>query len=249
MKVLLTGNLFHSYELEIVSAFQEINCHVDFAFNNIHGPFHELKDIVKRYKYGILPHRFNINFFLKNNIQSYNKNILNLLEKNKYDFILVIGGKTFDSNLFKSYSTPKILWSLDSLTNLNINEKLGDFEFIFSFEPSDLKVYKYLPNISYLGVGFNPAKFYPLNDKKIYNFSFIGSMYENREFMLNKLFNEFNNSVIIGAFKKSKFPILRKNNLKINVPLKDINKYFNQSYINLNIHHPQSRAWFKSKNL
>lgn len=246
MKILLTGNIFHEYHQDISDGLSELGHQVDCCFNNIHGPYHRLIDFHKRVGYGILPNKLNIHIFHQASVNRYNEQLQQLYATKKHDLVIVISGKTIADDTLQYFKCPKVLWMLDSIrTYPEVEQKLLLFDHLFLFEPTDVDyLHSKTPVIgSYpLLAGFNPTKFYPKHMKRIHDVSFVGSFYQNREQFLGGLARMgLQNPIIIGGFRKSKDVDLKRINTKSQVTFSEANSVFNQSRINLNIHHPQSK--------
>jgi MinD-like ATPase involved in chromosome partitioning or flagellar assembly len=58
--------------------------------------------------YGVLPNKFDLSYFKNLSIERYNKQLLYLYKKKKYDIVLIIGGKTINENTLEKITIPKI---------------------------------------------------------------------------------------------------------------------------------------------
>lgn len=244
MKILLTGDLFHNYDKDILEATIELGHEVDFLFNNLHGPFNLLKNFHKKLAFGILPNKLGIHFFVKQNVKRYNKTIQRLTSMHNYDLIVFIGGRTIEQNQLAQIKSPKVLWFMDGIElNPHVKVKLSLFDYVFFFEPTDTTNYKSILNnkCSSLHLGFNPKRFYPINSSFKYDFSFIGSYYDVRNDLLSKIVKEDSKGLIIGDYHRSNNPIIKKLNTRKQIEIAEVNEIYNQSIFNLNIHHVQSK--------
>jgi spore maturation protein CgeB len=247
MKVLLTGNLFHDYEIDIKSGIEELGHNVDMIFNNIHGPFHfrNIKTIPSWLKYGVLPDKFNVNYFIDRSVEHYNKAVQEKIKRGAYDILLVVGGKTISVETLNMFKGRKLFWFLDGLPRYPyIHPKLSCFDDIFVFEPTDVEYVREEFDLTarFLSVAFNPKKFFKKsNSVPQYDFSFVGSYYPKRDEYLSSISDISDNFCIYGDFFRSKTKTLRKRNTKVNAAPAEVNELFNASKININIHHAQSR--------
>lgn len=243
MKILLTGNTFHGYDVDLKNALLELDHEVVELFNNIHGPYNQINNVHKKWAYGILPQKLNFNYLINLSIAEYNKKLIQLNNTIKFDLIIFIGAKTVTEKTLSEIKSKKVLWFMDGVKYYEkLLPKFNYFEHVFIFEPTDLNYLKEnnIHNVSILNLGFNKKRFFPIQDSIKYDFSFVGSYYPNREEILNFVNNNNSNGVIYGDFKKSIYPKLKAVNAKSQINIKQTNSLFNQSFCNLNIHHPQS---------
>lgn len=245
MKILLTGNTFHGYDEDLLNGLKELGHEVDFLFNNIHGPFNNINQTHLKWMYGVLPSKFNVNYFKNKSIATYNQHLLKLIKANDYQLVLFIGAKTVFEETLTAIKIPKVLWFMDGVKYYtDLHEKFKLFDHLFLFEPTDKELLTFLPssNISILHLGFSTKRFYPLSSTKKFDFSFVGSFYPNRDEILKPIVDTFSNGVIYGDFKKSKYDAIKKLNQKAQISIAATNMLFNASKCNINIHHPQSIA-------
>lgn len=243
MRILLTGNSFHGYDSDVRDALTELGHQVTAVFNNIHGPFNTTADFSKKLAYGILPAKAKINWFVNQSVRSYNQTILNLIRKQAFDLVIVIGAKTLTEETLSQISIPKVLWFMDGILFYpQIRPKLNVFDHVFFFEPTDAK--REAENLnnrcSTLHLGFNPKRFFPLNIPRKYDFSFVGSYYPNRDELLHSVINDSSKALIIGDFTRSEHESIRKRNTQRQISIGEVNRLYNESAININIHHRQS---------
>jgi len=247
MKILLTGNLFHDYENDIKHGLEVLGHEVDMVFNNIHGPFHfrDVKTIPYWLKFGFLPDKFNINYFINDSIEQYNKAVQNKIKHHVYDALLVIGGKTISVETLSKFPGRKIFWFLDALPRyIEIHHKLPYYNNIFVFEPSDVEYAKenYNLDVTFLSVGFSPKKYFKIsNATKKYDYSFVGSYYPKRDEYLTEIIRVSDKFCIYGDFFRSKNKALKRKNEKISVHPMMVNELYNATKVNINIHHTQSK--------
>jgi len=244
MKILVIGNLFHNYDIDIVDALIELNHDVRYLFNNIYGPFNTLGNYHKKIVYGILPEKFSLDYFKEKQIRNYNSNILKILKKEKFNLIITIGGKSLTTETLERIKIPIVLWFMDDINRYTqVKQNLHLYDKVFFFEPTNTKLIKQELNINteVLHLAFNPKRFYPIkNINKRYKISFIGSNYPNREEILGLILESGIDVKIIGDFYKSKNLKIKSNLIKKQAKTNYINEIYNSSEINLNIHHPQS---------
>jgi len=243
MRILLTGNTFHGYDDDMLEALESLGHSVDILFNNIHGPYNTMSNFHKKVMYGILPNKLNLNNFISQSINRYNSNLQDLIKKNNYDFVLIIGAKTISEETLNTIKCPKILWFMDGISlHPKVQAKLHLFDFTFFFEPSDSTA-----NMEYLQakcrplhLGFNPKRFFPIASNYPLDFSFVGSYYPVRDELLNLIVKKDTNAEIVGDFQRSKYASIKKLNKRRQISIPEVNKLYNQTQVNINIHFHQS---------
>lgn len=243
MNILLTGNSFHGYDTDVRDALLELGHSVDFLPHNIHGPFNTKADFSKKLKFGILPAKFKFNAFVNQSIAHYNRLLLQLVNKNKYDLVLLIGAKTVTEVTLSAVKSPKVLWFMDGINYYPaVQPKLAHFDHVFFFEPTDTVAQASTLNdkCSTLHLGFNPKRFFPSNMARKFDFSFVGSYYPNRDELLHSVVDKTKNALIIGDFQRSAYESVRAINHTQQIPIEQVNQLYNSSKININIHHKQS---------
>ncbi len=246
MRILLTGNIFHDYEYDFYDALKELGHEVDMIFNNIHGPFHPryLPSVPNWVKYGFLPHKAKITWFFDRSVRLYNEQLSRMLSSKTYDLLLVIGGKTISPQVLASFPGRKVLWFLDSLTRYeDVMQKVPGFDHIFLFEPTDSEVVKkrFNKEAKFLATGFSPLIHLKTDSPKIFDCSFIGSFYPKRDLYLGNLEGITDNLAIYGDFFRANSAYVKSKVKHFHIKRKDCNKLYNQSRINFNIHHDQSK--------
>lgn len=245
MKILITGNLFHGYDNDIYQAILQEGHNVDFLFHNIQGPFNNISSLHKKLIYGILPNKIGVNYFEKLSIEKFNEDLLKIYNSNSFDLVIIIGGKTIYESTLEKIKTIKVFWLMDGINFFpKLKNTLKHYDYLFLFEPTDLKIIKELVNhnnVFNLNLGFSTSRFFnqKITDKK-YDFSFIGSYYENREKLISNLLKKNTNGIIIGDFNKTKNKLIKKINIKTQIPVDQTNTIYNTSKININSHHIQS---------
>lgn len=243
MRILLTGNTFHGYDYDMLEALESLGHNVDILFNNIHGPYNTASNFHKKVIYGILPNKLSFNSFVNNSINNYNKYLQRLVKKNNYDFVLVIGAKTISEETISCIRCPKILWFMDGISlHPKVHAKIHLFDFTFFFEPSDSSANKeYLKGkCRPLHLGFNPRRFFPIASNYPLDFSFVGSYYPVRDELLNLIVTKDTNAEIVGDFQRSKYDSIKKLNKRRQISIDEVNKLYNRTQVNINIHFHQS---------
>lgn len=244
MKVLLTGNLFNNYESSIKKALEQNGCEVDLLFNNIEGPYYWNFQTTNWLKYGFLPHKAKFKWFLNRNILAYNNKLKKIILAQNYDLLFVVKGLTISSEILDIFKGIKILWMLDSIKRFpRVLNSISFYNYVFTYEPDDVIFCKNnsLKDIEFLPVGFDESQYYRMNLKKRNELSFVGGVTQNREALLKQIINHDIEIKIIGGFHKSKDYGIRSKCISKYADHAEINKLYNESIINLNIHKDQSK--------
>ena len=246
-KILLTGDFFHDYQVDLKEGLEQNGYEVDLRFNNIHGPFHALdgKTFLKWMKYGLLPHKLKIPQFTKRAIERYNQDLQFMMRRKDYDAMLVIGAKTIYPETLSAFQGRKIFYFIDALPQYeSVYPIIPLFDHHFVFEPSDVSIVqeKFGLTAHFLTLAFSPTRYYKKNEQdSIYDFSFVGTRYPKREEYLNELLSVSENLAIYGDFYKSRYKAIRNKTRRITAPFQVVNDVYNSSRVNVNIHHPQSK--------
>lgn len=242
MKILICGYNLYGYLDSIKKAFLKAGCETDlFLHRNVSIRKLEQKNPIKKIWAWIrLKH---INSSLKSYVLEY-----------KPDITLCINASSIfpETASFISKNSYSILWLVDSLERVSTDLKTIDqFKKIFVFEPKDMEKLK---DSEYLPYGFDEEIYFKTNEERRYEVSFVGSGHRERYEILNfiaegckyigkklNVFGPFSLFKKDPSHKKS-YPFLYES-LVYNRRLspKEINRIYNQSWINLNIHHPQSK--------
>ncbi len=229
--------------MSIKRAFESLGHEVELHFLNFEGPFYMKGDTVNWLKYGVLPDKFGIDFFIKNSRDKYNKQLKNILNESKIDLVVVIKGLTLDIDVFDNYTGHKVLWVLDSIMRFpEIQMLLPIFDHVYSYEYSDIEFCKQNLNIEIknLSVAYDPNLYMPLQRQLLHRISFVGGRKPNREEFVTRIAKELP-MALVGDFYKSSNSKVRKNVVARKAGHIYINELYNSSLINLNIHKPQSQ--------
>lgn len=243
MKLLLTGNSFHGYDNDLREALLQLGHKVDFLPHNIHGPFNTKADFGKKIAYGVLPAKFNVSFFVNRSVENYNRKLIGLATKNTYDLVIFIGAKTVSEQTLNQIRIPKALWFMDGIRFYSqVEPKLKVFDHVFFFEPTDTAHQKAVlgDRCSNLHLGFNPKRFFPKNTKRHYAFSFVGSYYPNRDELLKAVIQPELPGIVIGDFRRSAYEEVKRLNTQQQISISQVNELYNDTQININVHHKQS---------
>jgi spore maturation protein CgeB len=243
MKILITGNIFHNYEYSFKRAFEGLGHDVALSFFNFEGPFYFGFQTIKWLKFGLLPHKLGIKYFLNKAIDKHNKEIKNLIQNNDYDLLLVIKGLSIDPEIVSNFKGKKALWIFDSITRFpELHDQIDNYTRVFSFEPSDVPYCKNElgKSITFLPLAVDPEYYHPVKSPKKYELSFVGGRKPNREPFIKEICGDYN-FALIGDFYKSKDKRIKSRVIAKNADHKFINELYNSTNVNLNIHKPQSK--------
>jgi hypothetical protein len=181
--------------------------------------------------------------------RKYKKEILNILNNYSYDYLIVIGGKTLDYDLWKEILEPfnfkKILYQWDSLNNFNYQSLIPLFDKVITFDRKDSK----LLNIPYLPLFFKKEDDFTLEDIDIL---FVGIWHSDRLRILNKVYKDAKNRGLKCYFKLY-YPLIpylylrfiKKLDLKSDffifksIPLEETQMLYKRSKCILDIAHPK----------
>ncbi|RLB10750.1 MAG: hypothetical protein DRG39_05630 [Deltaproteobacteria bacterium] len=242
MKVLICGYNFHGYLDSIARGFMKNGCSVEvFAHPNISIRKLRSSNPAKR-------------IYTWYRLRKINNSLKGVLLKKMPDMVLCINASSLlpDTVGFLCKNFISILWLVDALdrvaTDLNT---IKAFKKVFVFEPTDRAR---IEGAEFLPYGFDEEIYYKQEVDKIYDVSFVGAGHKERYEPLNRLseiceamgFNLF----VFGPFTlfkkdpsyKEKYPFLYRS-LSYNGRLSpmEINRIYNRSWININLHHPQSK--------
>ncbi|MEA2012312.1 MAG: hypothetical protein U9O87_04395 [Verrucomicrobiota bacterium] len=241
MKVFISGHPLYNYLDSIAEGFRQNDCNVKIFK---HKNTNVLKLLQRNYLKKIKS-KFEIN--------KINKNLQKEVKEFNPDIFLAINGEVLlkQTIQFINKISVSALWVVDGVSNIKLPlQSMELFHLQFIFEPTDKKTLK---NAIYLPYACQPSIYFKQKLKKKYDISFVGSGHIDRLEILNQIaefcekqtlifavfgpFNIFKDKSIIN-----KYPALYKS-IKINEKLdpKQVNTIYNETIININIHHSQSK--------
>jgi spore maturation protein CgeB len=123
-----------------------------------------------------------------------------------------------------------------------LHDQIDNYTGVFSFEPSDVPYCKnkLRKSITFLPLAVDPEYYHPVQSIKEYELSFVGGRKPNREPFIKEICGNYN-FALIGDFYKSKNKEIRSRVLAKNADHTFINRLYNSTKVNLNIHKPQSK--------
>ena len=191
-----------------------------------------------------------------------NKSVLNKINRQikkqvlayEPDLFLIINGEVLfeETILWLNKRCKTALWLVDGAENVKLPRKsMNLFSCRFVLEPTDETL---LTEATYLPYACDPTVYSPLPlEQKKYDISFVGAGHEDRLIGLNDVAkfasdHDFNFSVFgpFGVFKdvekQVQYEYLYKS-IVFNGKLtpSEVNKIYNQTFININSHHSQSK--------
>ena len=188
-------------------------------------------------------------------IKSINNKLLREVDRYAPDYIFIINGEILleETIAYLNKQSIVILWLIDGIDNVKImNHVLDKIKHVFVFEPDDLnKIHgsKYLPQCA------DAVLYRKVKTNKKYDVGFVGKKKKKRLGMLNEIslfclengytfgvFGDYKTFFKKPASERKKYIHLEKN-IEANRKLTpfEVNEIFNQTKININIHHEQSK--------
>jgi hypothetical protein len=128
----------------------------------------------------------------KDEIEKKNRELLRLYKKERFDFLIVVGGFGLLKKYMDDILCRKICWHIDD-PYITKNKKLfpniaNMFNKNYTTSRKALEIYKENDiDAEYLPFNFNFDYHYPSEEPKKYDACFIGTAYKNREVFLNEL--------------------------------------------------------------
>ncbi|MHA3787232.1 CgeB family protein [Flavobacterium hauense] len=234
-RIILIAPVYFNYHTLIIKSLEAKGHTVDFLEDKNSGLSYILstksKFLLKRYK------------------EKYEKEVLACLDKGNYDCMIVIGGKTPDSDFWKrinqTYKFKKILYQWDSVRNFDYRSMIPSFDSVMTFDSQDALQL----NIPYLPL------FYKQKDKsevaEDIDFLFIGIWHSDRIEILDKI-AEYANANNLKYYFKVYYPwysylylVHIKKTISPSpfltskpVPLEETIKYYQRAKCIIDINHP-----------
>lgn len=249
-KILIVGPNFFGYNESVGYALKEKG-HIVQVFNHYDG-YKGIKNKVLCSKLS----KLNITKFKDEYDQKLNREILDVYNNFNPDVVLVIKGfQMLPSTLEKMNKSIKVLWMMDSVYRYeNVLKNINLYDYRFMFENKDVEKLKQEGILSYfLPLAADKNKYFPKNETtKDIDILFIGSLYESRKEMFERLSKDFENLniCVYGKYTDIKKPISYVKYMN-----KDIKRIFKNSYVDssevndlysrakicINLHHEQSK--------
>lgn len=242
MKILICGYNFHGYLDSIAKGFIKNGCmvklfaHPNVSIRKLSSP-NPIKKIYAWYR-----------------LRKINNSLSRFFLEQMPDVVLCINASSLFPDTVKLFSkrSVSVLWLVDTLervaTDITTIEK---FKKIFIFEPAD-KIK--LKDAEFLPYGFDEEIYYKQKAEKVYDVTFVGAGHRERYAPLDKISERCKRMGIkfsvFGPFTlfkkdssyKKRYPFLYQSLVHNNRILpQHINEIYNKTWININLHHPQSK--------
>ena len=241
MKVFICGHPLYRYLNSIAEGFEANGWETEvFEFKNTNVLKLKSGNLLKRFKNRIILNK--INTEIKQAITEY-----------KPDLFLVINGEVLLEDTIKwiNSKTKSALWLVDGAVNVKLPRSSMDlFHHRFILEPTDKELLK---ESTYLPYACDKVVYYNTESPKKYDVGFVGAGHVDRLEGLNKVAefcsnHDFKFAVFgpFGVFKDKemieKYSFLY-DAIEVNDKLspEEVNELYNQTKININIHHSQSK--------
>ncbi|MHA1252952.1 MAG: CgeB family protein [Candidatus Helarchaeota archaeon] len=172
------------------------------------------------------------------------------IEKFEPDVLLTYKGEILDpeiinfiKNEYKIYTI--LIFPDDPQLFDSISSKIAPaYDYVFTFSWTTIPRYKELgiKNLDYIPFAIDPNSYHKIRlneeDLKEYgsDLSFVGTMYKNREKIINQIIN-YNMKIWGKGWERAIYPMIKKKYTYKFITLEEIIKVFNACKINLNIHH------------
>jgi len=234
-KIILIAPCYFNYYKLIISALEQRGNIVDF-----------LKDENSGLLYNVSRKS---SFLTKKYLNLYKKEVVRKLVTGSYDIMIVIGGKTLDSDFWKlinkTYNFKKVLYQWDSIRNFDYREMIDSFDIVKTFDSEDAKE---------LGIAYLPL-FYKRQSKKTVaedlDLMFVGIWHSDRIEILHEISNYADANNLKYIFKVYHpwyvyfYMVYIKNNLKKSpffihhpIPPEETISYYDRAKCIVDINHP-----------
>lgn len=246
-KILLLGPDYFGINNSVAEAFSSLgNKVVKYDFCEKYPV-----NLLNRFTHGLLS-KLKINYFINKYDLKINDEIIKIYNDFLPDIVIIIKGhKILESTLVHMNNSKLILWMMDSVERVpKVFETIEFYNFVYVFEEKDVN---YLRNKGVF------ARHLPLAlDKKLYNFNqdcieklyditFIGSLYQERIDILKKIIDKYpsKNILIKGFFPSWKTALLnadlvfgkyKKYFSLESVKEGEVSKIYSRSKVVLNLH-------------
>jgi len=245
-KILLIGPSYFNYNQSIASAFDKDKFEVKIIdYSDLFGQ----KKLNNKISYFLSRNKAKTTQIL---LTELNQFITTTYLQYHPDIVMIIKGDViFEETVLEMTESKNILWMLDGIFYYPQSVKLADImDAVFLFEKSDVeKVKKINVNTYYLPPSYDDQIFRKLQLKKDIDLLFIGTLYDSRIELFEKLHKKFPNlnmKIFCKRYSLYKTPIKYlkslSNKIFINqfVTPTEANILYNRSKVCLNMHHEQS---------
>ncbi len=234
-KIIFIAPRYFNYHNIIVDALEKKGFSVDFLEDKNSGLIYNLSR--------------KSSFLTKRYLDNYRKEVISKLEATSYDIMIVIGGKTLDSDFWKfinkTYNFKKVLYQWDSVRNFDYRGMIASFDSVKTFDSEDAKE---------LEIGYLPL-FYKEEPKKTVvedlDLMFVGIWHSDRLEILNEIAKYADASNLKYIFKVYHpwyvylYMVYVKKTLKNSpffihqpIPLEETISYYDRAKCIVDINHP-----------
>jgi spore maturation protein CgeB len=245
-KVLIIGPNYFNFNQSIQCAFKTLGWQT--VVESYDNPIHPFRGWVKwRRKFS-----FNRQKLKDRQDEKFNQHIIEVFNQEQPDFVFVLNGDILFAETFDFFrkSAKTALWMYDFLSRYP--KSYGHIDHVdafFCYEMQDVENYLLQGKIAYfLPQACDEKDYFPIKIEKDIDILFIGILYryQKRIELLRAVIENFTNKkiVIIGKYKpfeKNPLKWLFREKRSIytnqNIPVNQVNKYYNRAKIVLNIHH------------
>lgn len=245
-KVLIIGPAYFEYNQSIAAAFDSNK--FDLRIIDYSDQFGQI-NLNNKLLYFISQNRIKTTQKL---LAKFNSVIIRAYHRFRPDIVLIIKGDVVnEKTVLEMNGSKNILWLLDGIYNQPNSVKLVDkVSTVFLFEKSEVEKVKRINNNTFhLPSAFDDQIFKNLHLKKDIDLLFIGTLYESRIKLFEKLHNKFpklNIKVYCKRYWFYKTPLKYLNSIKDNIFINrfvtpsEANILYNRSKMCINMHHEQS---------
>ncbi len=245
-KVLVIGPSYFSYNQSIASAFDTEKFEVKVI------DYSEQFGLITTYNKIVYTLSGNKNKTKEKLRRKLNRHIVETYQQYGPEIVLFIKGEViFEETVSVMKESKNVLWVLDSIFNLPVSMKLAEkMNAVFLFEKTEVDgIRKINENTFFLPSAFDDRIFRKLTLQKDIDLLFIGTLYDSRVKLFEKLHQEFPDlklKIFCKRFLFYKSPVKYLNSLKSEIFInrfvtpEKANILYNRSRICLNMHHGQS---------
>ena len=246
MKVLIIGSNYFNFNDSVKEAFELLGWQA--IVDGYDNPIHPFKGLIK------WQHKFSYNKEKLRDKQAkkYNQYILRMFSEINPDLVFILNGNIlFTQTLDIFRKTSKVIvWMYDAISRFpKSQEHIDHSDAFFCYEKQDVEYYLQQGKIAYfLPQACDENLYHSTQTSKDIDILFVGVLYryEKRIKLLKEVVTRFSDKkiLIIGIYKPwyknpLKYIFRERKNVysNKNIPVKEVNKYYNRSKIVINIHH------------
>ncbi|MDR2628075.1 MAG: glycosyltransferase [Dysgonamonadaceae bacterium] len=245
-KVLIIGPSYFNFNRSIERAFEALDW--TFHTESYDTPIHPFNGLMKWKR------KFSLNRkkLKKRQNAKFNVHAVNVFRKLQPDLVFILNGEILSADTLDFFrETSKVaLWMYDTLSRCPASKNhIDHVDAFFSYEKADVDAYLSQGKTAhFLPQACDENDYYPTNTPRDIDILFVGFLYRynKRIKLLKAVTNTFPDKkiLIIGIYKpwyKNPFKWLFREKRHIytnkNIPVSEVNNYYNRARIVLNIHH------------